>query len=288
MGKNIIAYGKQVDTIPFNLQLFGNTVLPNDGNSGGGDDTSGDTTSAYVSGNDEDVPLVGENEGEETPVEESAEPLKDTKQDPKIDSAFATLRREKENFEKQKKDLDTWVQENFGKDFGIKTIEEYKDMMEKQLKEQKENELREQGYDPNVIREIVKNDPEIRKVMTEVDSKKQEEKLVNDYQTLAAEYPEFIKQPEDITKDVWDLYDKGMSLVDAYTIVNRKTILDHARSVGKQQTLNSINSKSHLKAEGDGAKEGNDVQMPQDTLQMYMDMGMSRKEAFAHYKKLYG
>jgi hypothetical protein len=70
--------------------------------------------------------------------------------------------------------------------------------------------------------------------------------------------------------------------------VNHKAVLDHAKGVGKQQALNNINSKAHLKTEGDGAGETNDIHMPADTLSMYMDMGMTKKQAFAHYKKLYG
>lgn len=276
MGKTMITLAREnVEVNMMNLQLFAEENK-------GSEETSGDTTAAYVSGSEEeDSSLVSENS------EEVAAPP-ETKQDPKIDSAFAKLRKEKETIEKQKRDLDSWVFQNFNKDYGIKTVDEYKEMMDKQLRETKEQELRDQGYDPDVIRDIVKNDPEISKVISGNDKQINDEKLVGDYKELSGEYPDLVKQPEDIGLDVWDLYDKGMSLVDAYTIVNRKEILDHVKSVGKQQTLNNINSKAHLsKTEGDGAKEGSDTQMSQDTLQIYMDMGMSKKEAFAHYKKLY-
>lgn len=55
----------------------------------------------------------------------------------------------------------------------------------------------------------------------------------------------------------------------------------------KQKTLNNINSKQHLNTEGDGAGDTDSVNIPAETLQMYLDMGMNKKDAVAHYKKLY-
>lgn len=55
----------------------------------------------------------------------------------------------------------------------------------------------------------------------------------------------------------------------------------------KQKTLNQIGSKQHLSTEGDGEGDVDSVNVPAETLQMYMDMGMSKKDAVAHYKKLY-
>lgn len=298
--------------IPMNLQLFGNGDGADLGGGAVSTETGGNAAStidrSYMSGgfDDTSIKLVGENEGLEKPkpTESVAASTKevDNKQDPKIDKAFATLRKEREAFEKelnQYKQYDAWVKENFG----VSSLAEYKEKMEQQLREQKEAELKEAGYDPEMIKEVLKLDPNIKKLIeqqnTEIDTEAKESaeaqkqaeadmKVVEEYKSLASEFPGLIKQPEDIQPQVWELYDKGMSLSQAYAAVNYKAILEHGQTVGQQKALNKINSKSHLKVEGDGAGEGNDTYMPEETLRMYQDMGMNREQAFKHFKKLYG
>lgn len=292
--------------IPMNLQLFGNGDTGTSSVSTGGNAAATSTTSTFMSGSfdgSDEISLVGENEGSEAAEAVEADPKEsiaaspaDSKQDPKIDSAFAKLRKEKETFEKTKKELDSWVNENFGKQYGIKTIEEYKEMLDRQLREEKEAEFREAGYDPEVIKEIIKSDPKLAKALNMVEAQEQDpaaaqaeydKKLVDDYKVLAEKFQGLVTKPEDIPPQVWELYDKGLDLVQAYAAVNYEAIANHNKTVGSQQALNKINSKAHLKVEADGQGEVNDVFMPQETLAMYLDMGMSRKEAFAHYKKLY-
>jgi hypothetical protein len=80
---------------------------------------------------------------------------------------------------------------------------------------------------------------------------------------------------------------EGYSLVDAFAAVNRKEIVNRTKESSRQKTLNSLNSKQHLRTEGAGGDTGDDVHIPQGVLDMYLDMGLSKKEAYAHYKKLY-
>ena len=42
-----------------------------------------------------------------------------------------------------------------------------------------------------------------------------------------------------------------------------------------------------MNTEGDGATTPDDLTIPKDTLDIYMDTGFSKKDAIAHYNKLY-
>ena len=82
----------------------------------------------------------------------------------------------------------------------------------------------------------------------------------------------------------------ALNVEAVYTYVRGKKLdelLTKETAATKQKTLNQIGSKQHLKTEGDGEGDIDTVNIPAETLQMYADMGMSKKEAVAHYKKLY-
>lgn len=165
------------------------------------------------------------------------------------------------------------------KEYGITDI----DGLEQAYQQMQHQQLQQRGIDPNVINDIISNHPAIKQATQAAE----DQRLLSNFNELQSEYPGLVKGPEDITAEVWARYDRGESLLDAYTLVNRKQILDHMKAVSKQSTLNNINGKQHMKSEGDGAGQGDDVSIPEETLRMYQDMGMDKKQAMAHYKKLY-
>ena len=86
------------------------------------------------------------------------------------------------------------------------------------------------------------------------------------------------------TKDIF--VPKG--LVDQ--VIGQEKSVEIIKKAAAQKTLNNLNSKSHLKTEGDGAGDSNasTIPLPAETLAMYMDSGMTEKQARAFHKKLYG
>jgi hypothetical protein len=115
-----------------------------------------------------------------------------------------------------------------------------------------------------------------------------------DFAELKKEYPESgLKDLADLAMlptygEICEKIKKGYTLTDAYASANRAELRQKTTAAAKQKTLNNINSKQHLNTEGDGAGETNDIHIPEDTMQMYLDMGMDKKAAMKYHKKLYG
>jgi hypothetical protein len=185
-----------------------------------------------------------------------------------------------------------------------------------QYHKQKEEELRSYGLDPNQIREFFRTDPAFIQMQQENQQLKgqlqlqkqqaEQEKhfqnieqgkkmIMDDHKRLKEEYGDLVpaaKNFDDLIEKldpaVIEKMQRGYSLEDAFISANKAAILKRSKAAAKQQTLNSLNGKAHLKTEGDGASEGGDIHISPDTLQMYMDQGMTKKQAMAFHKKLYG
>ena len=120
---------------------------------------------------------------------------------------------------------------------------------------------------------------------------KMAQELLSDHKKLRGEYGDLV--PADLSKldqPTIDRLQRGYTLYDAWFLSNRAKIVEQTQKAASQKTLNNLNSKSHLKTEGDGQGDSNASAIPMsaDTLQMYMDSGMTEKQARAFHKKLYG
>ncbi len=205
------------------------------------------------------------------------------RQSPDVDAAFARLRRENEELRRYRAQVEAERQRKEAENNTARMREI-------------EQQYREQGWDIDAIRAIVRNDPEFQALKakneqyeTMLRKQQEDQKLMNDYRELVAEFGDQIKKPEDIPPEVWRKYQKGYSLVDAYVSVSRKSLIAGAKESGAQKTLNTLQSKQHLRTEKDGADDDvGDVHIPEDTLQMYIDQGMTRAQALKYHKKLYG
>lgn len=125
----------------------------------------------------------------------------------------------------------------------------------------------------------------------EAAKEKMAQELLSDHKKLRGEYGDLV--PADLSKldqPTIDRLQRGYTLYDAWFLSNRAKIVEQTQKAASQKTLNNLNSKSHLKTEGDGQGDSNASAIPMsaDTLQMYMDSGMTEKQARAFHKKLYG
>jgi len=108
---------------------------------------------------------------------------------------------------------------------------------------------------------------------------------------LQQEYGDLVPaNMENLDPVVVEKLSKGYSFEDAWYTTNRSKITEQKEKAAAQKTLNNLDSKKHLKTEGDGGADSNasSIPLPGDTLQMYMDSGMTEKQARAFHKKLYG
>lgn len=250
---------------------------------------------SYMTWDDQEF-YAGANDVNSGVTGEAAAPTK-SKQAPEIDSAFAKMRKELESKDKTLGEVSTLLAEMYGEELGLeqgKSLEEVIGALKSNKTNKKLDEYREAGYDPEIIQEIWKASPEYQEFQQQKEYLKQQQqsqKMAEDFLQIQREFKDWVKTPEDISPEVWSKFDTmgpGASLYDAFKLVNDAEITKRRAAATKQQTLNTLNSKQHLKTEGDGADESVDVYVPEATLSMYMDMGMSRKDAMKYHKRLYG
>lgn len=276
----------------FNYMFKQPYLLPDDGT-----DIAGDTgeTDAQIA----DVQDVNDDSTGDTGVNDSGAADRNTQDDASFkdnpqNKAFAEIRRKAEKAErdlsiarKYGADYGVYSDEDiaakFGQSHGIRTLEQLETAL---LNEQ----YQKSGIDPSMINNLIENHPTVKNA---------KEQQLN--ATVNTQFEELLKEfPDCGFKSVNDMhtmptYDKfltklrqGYSIADAYESCNRAEIRAKQSAAVKQRTFNNINSKQHLKTEGDGANDASDVKIDPDTLQMYLDQGMTKAQAQQYHKKIYG
>ncbi len=205
------------------------------------------------------------------PVEEQAEEPEVAEPEPQVQSHEANRA-----FQEMRKRVD--ASENFARSLGYNSFEEL------QIAQQQQNYVN-AGYDPAAAQlkaqfDILQSqvwEQNNRARIVEEKSKLQSEKYFKD---LEPDIDKLLGVNPALSVEGCFKYLKGEKLND---------LLAKETAATKQKTINNINSKSHLKTEGDGGKgDIGDIDINADTLQMYMDSGMTKAQAIAYHKKLYG
>jgi hypothetical protein len=290
-----------MDLIKMNLQLFADEDTGSDtGATSDVADTQTDTSNADNTNADNLNTGASDNDSVVADTK--------SKQSPEVDSAFAEMRRKAETAEREAtqakeqlkrdreiaskygKDYGVYNEEDISKLYGVHGIHTVDDLQRAILNE----EYKEKGIDPDQINQLIENHPLIQ------EAKKVKENTVisNQYNALMADLKDeglgdMVKKPDDVPDSVYQRWDfgnnkGGLSLSECFFLERRKEIAVKKVEATKQSTLNNLAGKQHLKTEGDGAADANDTSIPQETLAMYLDMGMDKKQAMAHYKKIYG
>lgn len=252
-----------------------------------------------------------EDEGQEDSEVADPEPLKDMsfKDDPRNQEFAEQRRKEALEVERQKNaalarnyDIakkygadygvfsDADIAAKFGQSHGITNLEQFETALRNQ-------QYQEAGVDPSVINELIGSHPTVQKaerLIQQMNNQQADVMISSQFKELQAQFPESgLKSLDDLVMlktydSIFEKIQKGYSLADAYESANRAELRSKSIAAAKQKTLNGINSKQHLATEGDGEGETNDVHIPPDTLQMYLDSGMNKKDAMKYHKKLYG
>ncbi len=222
-------------------------------------------------------------------------------QTPEQNAAFAEMRRKSEAAERRAQEVeqarqrDINIAKKYGKDYDVYSeadiAEKYGDQGIKTLADMEAaiqaEQYRQKGIDPDVINKIIEEHPAIKQ------AKKQEQDrfLVDSFNDLSKEYPDITKV-EDVPDEVWKKWNggsTGLSLVEAFYLVNRKEIITKQTDAAKQATLNNIQGKEHVRGNGKGT-EVDTTRIPDDVLEMYkkFNPGKTMDEYKAHYKKSLG
>ena len=242
-----------------------------------------------------------EDEGEvtETETEGANEEVANPQpQSPETNAAFASMRRELEAARRAQAELDGFYARQFGKytnpETGqpIRSAKDYSEAMLAQERMQAREQMQQNGIDPNVIDNLIANSPAVRQAQAataELNNYRAQQKLEADYKEILALDPS-LNGVEDILNDpsmplMAERVAQGMSLVDAYKIVNFDRVFASKESAVKQQTINQVKGKNHLTTGAAINVNDTEEDIPANMVSQFKDMfpEKSMKELKALY-----
>lgn len=242
---------------------------------------------------EEEVVSTGENEvsvseAEETTVAEDTAEQTETASEPEsegesetqapdMNAIYAGMRRkaEAEAREKQAK-----IDADFARRFGsyknpetgkpIQSQADYLEAIDAQERMNMRNELRSKGIDPSVIDKAIQNNPIIQQANQLIETQRQAatmSQIAKDVEELGALDPS-IKSFDDVPKAVVEkcMQIKGLTLVDAYKLLNYGTVTADKAAAIKQSAINQARGKGHLTPVNGVATQESGVDIPADEL----------------------
>ena len=241
-----------------------------------------DTAADEPTGGDEERDTSAEHtetQGDgETDTSEAAE--RKPKQSQEDNARFADRRRKQEvdALRQQIRQRDEWVKANFGTSHGINTWEQYTQAIETEKSKKVDEDLRQRGLDPDLIRQLLRTDPEFQQIKRENDEYKRErtsQSLVSQFTELTQEFPH-VKEVSDVDDATWQKFNASngaLTLTEAYVAAHRKELRDTLMSAGETKARSKIGSKDHLGTEksGSGGFEA-DVTIPPDRMKTWRSL----------------
>lgn len=217
-------------------------------------------------------------------------------QDAETNARFAEMRRQAEQAEARARHADELIAQQYGESHGIYTVEQYEEALKAEQQELERQQYLEMGIDPDEIEKIVDKKLENHPAVIEAKKQAADHKLLTNFNQLQSEYSDLVKSPEDVPVEVWQRWNdgnSGLSLTEAYELVNKQTIREHLTASTKQSTLNKINSKEHVRGNGgEGADDMDLTSVPADVMATYRQMfskelrtgKMKESDFVKHYK----
>lgn len=242
-----------------------------------------------------------EDEPEDVDLENDEELKELKKQNKKVDSAFAKLRREAQLHQNKVKELDNYFAARYAKDYNINSAEEFLAFMEKQDQEaaakqyrEKQQELIDQGISQEDLENLIKNHPDFR-ALKEKAERAEANNTIREQLTELSQKDKRIQAIEDINKILtpekqvkfWDMYQKkGLSLKEAYLLVNEDELTESIKKAGAQSAINKINSKNHMKPSKGSADIDADIELSREELAVWKSLKPGWTEAqIREYRK---
>jgi len=170
----------------------------------------------------------------------------------------------------------------------IESAEEYAEAFAAQERQKAEKQLKDNGIDPNLITELVNNNPAViqaNEYLKEVQEKEAQESLMKDLSEISEIDPS-IKTLEDVPADlVQYAIDKNLTLLEAYKIQNFGKMTSKKQEAIRQGALNEARSKAHLNPMNGVAVNDNQVEIPQNLRGMWEEAFPNK--TWAERKALY-
>lgn len=174
----------------------------------------------------------------------------------------------------------------------IRSQADYLRALDAQEEMNAKQQLADKGIDPELITNLVNNNPKIRQaemVMATAERVQNINRINSEVEELGRLDPS-IKSLSDIPADVIEMVTRTngvVSLVDAYKIANYGKVSDSKQAAITQNAINQAKSKSHLNPVNGVATPDDGVEIPNDVLTMWKDAfpDKSSKELKALYNK---
>lgn len=162
-------------------------------------------------------------------------------------------------------------------------------------------QLKQANVDPNMFQNAVKADPTVRQAQAIVQqqqefqrqqqAQKQAQELNDSIKAISASFPE-VKNAQDIISnphfnEIEAMWKAGYKLEHAFFIANQQEMAQKRQAAAKQQVINQVTGKQHMKKTGNSGA-GNEVVVPADVMAIYRDMFPDKSDAEikAHYARM--
>lgn len=171
----------------------------------------------------------------------------------------------------------------------ITNVNDYMDALQIQQRQANEQELQEKGVDPQIIDRMIAQNPVVMQAQQVIEQNKMvaaENALQRDLAEIT-KYDPNIKGINDLAalpnfSEMLDRVSHGMSLVDAYKIVNYGKSTDAAR----QQAINQMRGKDHLATQSGVEQDEEYVEVPSEIMSRWKSEGKTEKQIRETYKKV--
>jgi hypothetical protein len=237
---------------------------------------------------------------------EVAAPDEKPKQDMETNKAFQEMRQKLEAAEKEKSAIeekarkaDGLIAAQFGKQ-GITTVEQYEQWIKQGEIEEENERYKAAGLTSQEI-EAIRLAPELKRETEAMKAERFQQDYLSQWESLYKAYPEETKDrdlfkeegkiPSFFNDEMKAEIARGASPLAAFRHAHFETILANAtkgtRETAKQEALNQLNSKDHIKANSGTGSDVEHVEIDPEQMRMFraLNKGKSDAEIRTWYKK---
>lgn len=229
---------------------------------------------------------------------EVADPEPKLKQDPETNKAFQEMRKKAEEAERRAAEVeakakraDELIAQQYG-DRGIFTVEQYEAALKAEREADEIQRYEAAGLTPEEI-QMLKEYPDLKRQTMVEETVKQEQTKASRWNSLYEAHPDLKTQIKEdgsaewYTPEMHQMVEEGNSPLLVFEFLNKDKQKQQVAEAAKQAALNSINSKSHIQANGNDGSDVDHVEIDDETMRMYrsLNKGKSDSQIRAWHKK---
>lgn len=248
-----------------------------------------------------ETPTEPKQENEPVQVDEVVKPEvvepEKPKQDSETNKAFQEMRKAREEAERIAKETadrlkraDDLIAKQYGH-MGIYTVEQYETAVKAEQEAEANRRYEEAGLTPEEIAKLKRAD-ELEQTLKAEQEQRQIEERNTSWARLYDAYPDLVEssmvfkdggRPDWYTPEMEAEISRGASPLAAYRSAHFEAILakklGETKEIAKQEALNSINSKDHMKPNGAAGSDVEHVEIDEQTMRMYRALNKGKSDA---------